>query len=146
MKKLALRAIISIAILAPGFSSYSQSLPIAFIEVFGNRKVSANEVIQKAGIHEGDSISMAEFDLEQIFNRIMAVPAVKLTMISPICCEDLTGGWLIFIGIAENDITNSKYHKSPVGSIMLTKEMTQNYYDFMEALQKAVMSRNSSED
>src|SRR6478736_6514457 len=99
MKKLIIQIIISITILGNGFSSYSQSLPIAFIEVFGNRKVSANEVIQKAGIHEGDTISLAEFDFEQSSNRILAVPKVKQTMISPICCEERTGGWLIFIGI-----------------------------------------------
>jgi hypothetical protein len=52
---------VGIAILAPGFSSYSQKLPVAMIEVFGNRQVSTDSVLQKAGIHEGDTIAMFDF-------------------------------------------------------------------------------------
>lgn len=145
MKKLALRLIISIAVLGPGFSSYSQSLPIAFVEVFGNRKVSANEVIQKAGIHEGDTLTESNFDGDLTKARIRSLPTVKLATLEAVCCQP-SGGWVIFIGISESDSSNFKYRKNPTGSVTLPKEMTQNYNDLMEANEKAVMSGNSSED
>ena len=87
MKKLAAWAIISIAILVPGFSSYSQTLPITYIEVFGNRQVSADIVVQKAGIHEGDTLTESNFDGDQTRARIMSLPKVKLATLEAVCCQ-----------------------------------------------------------
>jgi len=146
MKKLAAWAIISIAILVPGFSSYSQTLPITYIEVFGNRQVSADIVVQKAGIHEGDTIAMFDFGKEHVISSIKSLSAVKGATVEPICCEDRSGGLLIFIGISESDKVSFKYHKNPVGSVILPKEMTQTYHEFNDAVQKAVLSGNATED
>jgi len=146
MNNIAFWIFVSIAILAPGFSSYSQKLPVAMIEVFGNRQVSADAVLQKAGIHESDTIAMFDFGKELIISRIRSLPAVKGATIEPVCCEDRTGGLLIFIGISESDKVYFKYHKNPPGSVILPIEMTQTYNNFNDAVQKAVMAGNISED
>ena len=126
-------------------NTFSQNLKIGTIEIYGNRKVSANSILSHLGIKAGDSIKAATIKSGNLLKSIKKNPGVKYASVNPVCC-DTSGNWMLFIGIGETDQYILKYRHSPQQNIHLPVEMIEAYDNFNNLLEDAIRSGKSGED
>lgn len=122
---------------------YAQKYKVSYIEVFGNNKISYQDVIKKLEIKENDSLN-----LEQLVPKL---PLIKSQLgavagdMALICCDD-SGNYMLFLGLAEDSSFTIQYRGKPVEDIRLPKQLAEDYELFMSKLSEAVHKGQASED
>jgi hypothetical protein len=124
---------------------WAQLTRISSIEIFGNRKISSNQIYASLGLAEGDSIDLEKFKFNNRVSDLKRIPGIRHVSINPVCCD--TGNmYMLYIGVAENDSILQKYRKSPEGNIQLPKKIKRVYGRFLQQLKTAVLKGENSEE
>ena len=126
-------------------STQAQSFPIGIVDVFGNRKLTKEQVLQHLGYKTGDSLSQRNFRPDSIIAELKKTPGVAQASIEAVCC-DSSGRLMLFAGIAEDAKPSETYRAAPTGDIRLTDTMIAVYHDFIRQNQEAPASGQNTED
>jgi hypothetical protein len=124
---------------------HSQTVKIGSIDIYGNRNISSQAILDSAGIVEGDSITQRFLLKKTIEKNIEKINGVKLAKTAIVCC-DTNGNYHLFIGVAENDTTILSHRKSPALRIRLPEHYTHAYAKFSQRLSDAIQNRQADED
>jgi hypothetical protein len=122
----------------------AQIVKIGTIDVYGNRNVNTDTILQRSQIAEGDSITQKKFLNGNIESNIRAIPGIKQAKTALVCC-DKNGNYHLFIGVSESD-SNILYHRlAPTLRIRLPNNYTNAYAQFSDKLSDAVQ-RGEADD
>src|SRR5690242_17343347 len=80
--------------------AFAQSIKIGSIDVYGNRKISADIILSHLGVKEGDTVNHENFKPEQVAATLGHIPGVKHATVNPICC-DTANHLMLYVGIGE---------------------------------------------
>jgi len=122
---------------------YSQKFKVSYIEVFGNKKIKSDDVINKLEIKENDSLDFEKF--------IPKIPLIKSELgavaadMGLICCDD-NGHYMLFLGVVEDSSHVIKYRARPKDDLHLPKQLVEDYNQFMSRLSDAVQKGETVED
>jgi hypothetical protein len=126
-------------------SLHSQTVKIGTIDVYGNRKIEKDTIIQRAQISEGDSINQRTLLNRNIEKNIMSIHGVKLAKTALVCC-DQNGDYHLFIGVAESDTTILLHRAAPTLRIKLHSKYSNAYAQFSDRLSDAIQAGQADED
>ena len=140
-----IKMIAVIFILLLSFSLHSQSVKIGSIDIYGNRNISSETILQSANISEGDSISRVLLLNKVIEKNIGKIAGIKLAKTALICCDE-HGNYHLFIGVAESDSTILFLREAPKLRIILPEKYTNAYKQFHERLSDAIQAGKADED
>lgn len=127
------------------FSSFAQQ-KIGLVDLYGHQRVSASAIREALHLLPGDTIDAASFDRTAVRQRLLAVPGVQQAAIDLVCCDDSTGGAILYIGIAEKRSRPFVYRTDPQGPDRLPDTLTSIYDAYWNALVKAVQRGEANED
>lgn len=122
-----------------------QVVKIGTIDVYGNRNIQRDSILQRAEISEGDSITHDVFLHGMIEKNIRKIPGVKEAKTALVCC-DKNGDYHLFVGIAENDNAVLSFRNSPTLRIKLPEKYMNAYAQFSEKLSDAIQKAEADED
>jgi cell division septal protein FtsQ len=72
-------------------------IKISIIDFYGNRKVTTDELRKVLAVSEGE-ISTDSLKAEKFEARLKVIPGVKHAHTYMVCCEQKTGGYILFAG------------------------------------------------
>jgi hypothetical protein len=119
----------------------AQQARIGIIDTYGLRTLTAERVLQVAGIEVGDSVTATT--RTEAVARLMALPVVRDAHIAIVCCEN--GQSIAYIGVLEGDNQVLPYGPAPTGTARLPVNIIQAEMELSAAMQEAVQ-RNETED
>ena len=115
---------------------------VGFIDLYGLRKTTPQQVRDALGIAVGDSLTaLALFEVPA---RIAGLPGVASAAIDPVCCED--GKTMLYVGVAEDSAPSLELRSPPNGESRLTADVIQAGIAFGTAYTRAIMRGLSKED
>jgi len=82
--------------------AFAQSIKIGSIDVYGNRKISADIILSHLSVKEGDTVNHENFKPEQVAKALEQIPGVKHATVNAICC-DTANHLMLYVGIGETD-------------------------------------------
>ena len=123
---------------------YAQTVKIGTIDVYGNRNVDTDTILQRSQISVGDSISRLIFLHGNIETNVSTVPGIKQAKTALVCC-DKNGDYHLFIGVAENDENILYYRLAPTLRIKLPEKYTNAYVQFSDRLSDAIQKGEADE-
>ena len=126
-------------------SLHAQTAKIGTIDIYGNRKISSNTILQQAQISAGDSVSQQFLLTRSIERSIQKIPGIRLVKTALVCC-DKNGSYHLFIGIAETDSAILSHRAAPTLRIRLPKKYSNAYAQFSERLSDAVQVGQAGDD
>src|SRR4030095_4552408 len=122
----------------------SQSNTIGIMDFYGMEKVKESTLRSAIGIKEGDTMDF--IDKGKQIQKLRAVPGVKRSDISMVCCTE-KGQSMIYIGISEKDNNSSiTYHTTPTSKINLPAEIIKAADEFSEVFSEGIEKGESGED
>lgn len=140
-----MRASLILFILLHHFVLHSQTVRVGTIDVYGNRRISSDTLLKYATIKEGDSIDRQSMINKRIEKSIVSIPGITKCVVTLICC-DKSGGYNLFIGVAENDSNVIRYRRPPILRIKLPAKYSNARKNLEEKLRDAVLAGESGED
>lgn len=136
-----------VTVLFTGFATVSpaqKKILISTIDFYGNRKVSTEQLKKALLLSEGelstDSLKGGKFEA-----RLKAVPGVKHAHTYMVCCDQNTSGWILFVGISENNDTVA-YKQEPTGMDSLPLSILSLGLQFNEVMIRAIQQGRAGED
>ncbi|HRH45085.1 MAG TPA: HEAT repeat domain-containing protein [Pyrinomonadaceae bacterium] len=133
--------------LFPLLTTFGQQFPpIGIIDFYGLRTISEKDVWSVLNIKVGDDAIETIKSAEEIRQTLKKLPNVEDASISLICCDDIFGKSIIFVGIREKGIPALKFNTAPTGKIRLPKIIAQAGKDFQTAFAQALAEKDFSED
>ena len=126
-------------------SSQSQVVKIGSIDVYGNRNISIDTILNRVNLSSGARISEKDLVNRSLEKKVESIPGVKLAKTSLICC-DKNGGYHLFIGVAESDSVILFLRNAPTLRITLPTKYTNAYKQFSERLGDAIQEKQADED
>ncbi|RYZ27679.1 MAG: hypothetical protein EOO10_11995, partial [Chitinophagaceae bacterium] len=130
-------------LLIPGIS-FAQKFAVGSIDFYGNRTINASKLEAVLPFAVGDSLNITNFDKESAREKLEAVGGVKKAIVNTVCCNP-QGGLLVFVGIAEQQVT-SFYKPKPAKNLHLPDSMLHAYQSFMEKLSEGIQKGEMSEE
>jgi len=122
--------------------SLSAQVPrVGDIDLYGNRKVSADKIQSVLRVHKGDPLPRSKSDLEDELEKI---PGVVAARIEAVCCDG--GAAALFVGIQEKGAPHFALRSPPAGSAVLPKAGAQTYRDLLDAVASAARRGDTAED
>lgn len=144
MKKYFLTIFLSIF---PFVTAFGQQFPsIGIIDFYGLRTISVKDVWSVLKIKIGDDAIETIKSAEEIRQTLKKLPNVEDALISLICCDDIYGKSIIFVGIREKGVPALKFRTAPNGKVRLPEIVVQVGKDFQTAFAQAVNEKDFSED
>lgn len=144
MKKYFLTIFLSIF---PVIAAFGQQFPpIGIIDFYGLRTISEKDVWSVLKIKIGDDAIETIKSAEEIRQVLKKLPNVEDASISLICCDDIYGKSIIFVGIREKGKTALKFRAAPNGQVPLPEIVVQASKDFQTAFAQAITEKDFSED
>ena len=140
-----IKTIALITILLHCISVRAQIVRIGSIDIYGNRNISTDTILQSAKISEGDSITRQYLLNRNIERNIQTVKGIKLAKTTLVCC-DKNGNYHLFVGIAESDSNILSHRDRPKLRIKLPEKYTNAYKQFSSRLSDAIQAGQATED
>jgi hypothetical protein len=122
----------------------AQTVKIGTINVYGNRNINTDTILQHAHIAEGDSISHTKLMNGTIENGILRIPGIAQARTSLVCC-DKNGNYHLFVGVSENDSNVFYYRAAPTLRITLPDKYTNAHSQFLDRLSDAIQKGEAGE-
>jgi hypothetical protein len=122
----------------------AQTVKIGTINVYGNRNISTDTILQRAEIAADDSISHTKLMYGTIENSILGIPGITQARTALVCC-DKNGNYHLFIGVSENDSNMLFYRAAPTLRIKLPDKYTNAYAQFSDRLSDAIQRGEADE-
>jgi len=111
------------------------------INLYGLHKVTADRVLNAAGVRSGERLPASKGDVE---DNIEKLPGVVLARLEAICCDG--NSVVLFIGIEERGATHPSFRSPPAGTAMLSQELIDTYNKYLAAVTRAAAQGKASED
>ena len=111
------------------------------INLYGLHRVTADRVLNAAGVRSGAPLPASKGDVE---DNIEKLPAVVLARLEAICCDGNTV--VLFIGIEERGAAHPSFRSAPAGSTTLPQELIDTYTSYLAAVTRAAAQGQASED
>lgn len=105
---------------------------IGLIEVFGNRRLSAERVQRALSLKPGEPLPPSKADAEEILEEFDGVVRAHL---EAFCCEQ--GQMVLYIGIQERGQPGFELRPEPTGAPLLPPAIVEVYEGFTQALGRA---------
>jgi len=77
---------------------------------------------------------------------LKAIHGVYNANITRVCCDEKEGKSILYVGISESDSFDIKFRNPPSAPISLSKQMTNDYHEFMDQVMEAVQKNDAGED
>ena len=122
----------------------AQTVKIGTVNVYGNRNISTDTILQRSRIAPGDSISQTNLLNGSIENRLLGIPGIAHARTALVCC-DKNGNYHLFIGVSENDSNMLYYRAAPTLRIKLPDKYTNAYAQFSDRLSDAIQRGEADE-
>jgi hypothetical protein len=119
---------------------------IGIVDIYGNRTIPDSTIRKQIKLKAGDTLAPEDFQTGRIINRVRVLRGVQTAQLDMVCCDDKTGGRILYVGIAEDTGNSFTYYKAPVANIKLPAVITQTNDAYMNAMEQAVRQGRSSED
>jgi hypothetical protein len=117
---------------------------ITVVDLYGNYTIPAATIRSRLGLTQGDTLNAVNTD--SFTKKLKSLPGVHDASTSLICCDQVTGGVILFIGIAESDKYIFSYHQAPAKKIELPAEITATSQLLQDVKYKAALKGNTMED
>lgn len=127
-------------------TGFGQFPPIRIIDFYGLRRVSEKDVRDILKIKEGDDAIETVKSAEEIRKRLKTLPGVGDASINLVCCDDIYGKSIIFVGIQEKGTTTPGSRPAPTGTVRLPKNIIQAGQEFQAAFMRVMENKDFSED
>lgn len=124
----------------------AQQEVIGFIEIYGRRSQDTAVIRNSLGIKEGSLINRQTFNKTTIENRIRSLPGISDADVSLLCCDDVSGQSILYIGIDDDTSVAITRKPVPTGSIKLEKVIIGTYDRYNQELINAVKAGQTSEN
>lgn len=121
--------------------TFAQAPTIGFVDIYGARKVTADEIRKQLAITEGGHLPASKGDMEE---RLEEMPGIVTAHIEAACCDE--GKVILYIGIEEKGAPHFDYRVPPTEEIRLPEEVTSAYDEFLQAVRATKKSGQTSED
>lgn len=122
----------------------AQMPPIGTIDFYGLQTISENQVREKLGFKEGDSM-ISKAQKPEIEKRLMSLPNIAEAKISAVCCTN-DGKLMLYVGLREKGVPALQFRPAPNGSVHLSDETIKLGRDFDEAIKTAVSKNDDADD
>ncbi|HLH03236.1 MAG TPA: hypothetical protein VKX25_10725 [Bryobacteraceae bacterium] len=113
---------------------------LAYIEVYGARRVSAEKVRRALGVEPGGLLPPRE-DLEE---RVSKVSGVTEARVEAVCCDG--HNLVLYVGVADRESAHMEYHETPTGDLTLPPSLFSAYKNFLDEVSESIHGRNNDED
>jgi hypothetical protein len=114
---------------------------IGVIEIFGERKISAQKIRSAIGANPGDPLPPSEATEDRI-NKLNGILASRL---EAVCCA-AGGKMILYVGVEEKDAPHLELHPAPTGDVKLPSELYDSYLSLLEAAEGSMRGKNADED
>jgi hypothetical protein len=119
----------------------AQQPPVGYIDTYGARTLTADQLRAAAGISIGDSVTAR---LETAARAgLLALPNVRAAHVAAVCCEN--GRSIVYLGVIERSAPAFTFAAAPAGEIRLPGNIVQVADAFERALQDAVLQGQAEE-
>lgn len=120
--------------------------PVGIIDFYGLRRTSEQNVRSILKIKAGDDALKVARSSEESRKLLKSLPGVADAAVNVICCDDVSGKSIVFVGVRETGAPVLKFRPSPGGTIRLPKVIVQAGKDFDQAFVSAIEAKDFSED
>lgn len=124
----------------------AQPVFVSTIDFFGLRNTPEHTVRQQLNFNEGDSIDMFRRSIAETRKRLLNIPGIRNVDIATVCCDEKSGGWIIYVGIDEKKGRLEIDQKFYTGADTLPSGILSTYLAFESLLQEAVLKGEATED
>lgn len=133
---------IALSVLLAAAPAAAQQPPVGYIDVYGARTLTAEQVRAAAGIAVGDSVRMGVGAGARA--QLLALPGVRDAHVAIVCCEN--GQSIVYLGVQERAAPVFTFAAPPAGEIRLPGNIVQDAAEFERVLQEAVLQGQAEED
>lgn len=126
---------------AQGTGAVQEQPPIAIIDFYGLRSLSAQQAKSALGISVGDQLPPSKKEAQR---RLEALPNVQQVRMNAVCCE--AGKLIVYVGIKEKGTPTLQFRPPPKGRIRLSDDIVEVGEDFENALRRAAQMGDAGED
>lgn len=134
---------LALSLLAPNFLCAQLETPrIGVIDLYGLRRVPAEQVRQVLGLKEGDPLPSSKSDLEEHLQQMIS--GVTRAQLAIFCCD--AGQATVYVGIEEEDTPRLDFRRPPDSAVVLPQEIVETYDRFGVALAEAVRKGDTADD
>jgi len=117
-----------------GVVCLAQGLPIGSIQIYGNRKVSENEIRKVLAVREGGPLPRSKGDLEE---KLAGINGVVEANLFASCCDDQNKS-ILYVGIEEKGGPHFDFNPEPTDDkVTLPAEIGLAYANFLKATAEA---------
>ena len=113
---------------------------VGVIEIYGNRRVSAQKIRAVLGIKEGSPLPSSKGDVEEKLDQISGIVASRL---QAACC--VQGKMVLYVGIEEKDSPHFEFRPQPTGDVTLPKELSDAYEEFLDTVNQSIRMAQTAE-
>jgi hypothetical protein len=114
---------------------------IGLIEVFGERKISAQKIRAALAAKVGDPLPASEAAEDRV-NKLSGILASRL---EATCCAN-DGKMILYVGVEERDSPHLEFHPAPTGEARLSNALYDDYLSLLESVEGSIRGRNADED
>ncbi len=113
---------------------------VGAIEIYGDRKVSAQKIEKALGVKVGDNLPSRE----GAEDRIDKVPNIVVSRVEAACCagKDL----ILYVGVEERESPHMEFHQIPTGPTTLLPSVMSSYRRFLDEVEASLRYKNADED
>ena len=124
------------------FTTAAQDLTphIAYIEIYGARKVSPEKIRRALGAKPGDLLPPRE-ELEE---RVGKLSGVAESRVEAVCCAG--HNLVLYVGIEDREAAHMEYHATPTSDLTLPPSLYSAYKNFLDEVSASIHGRNNDED
>jgi hypothetical protein len=130
-----------LAVLCASSPLAAQQPAIGYIDTYGTRVLTPDQLRAAAGVSIGDSVTAR---LEAAARAgLLGLPNVRAAQVAVVCCEN--GRSIIYLGVVERSAPAFTYAAAPAGDIRLPGNVVQDAAAFERAVQEAVLQGQAEE-
>jgi hypothetical protein len=146
-------AVVASFIAAAAIRLEAQEYKIGSIDLYGTRRVAAEDVRRELTFKEGDAIVLQnDADLpaylEESERRIAMLPGVRRVRTNIVCCDD-NQNIVVFVGVEETGLSVAPYRAAPTGAVRMAADVvnagTELEAAFVSAIQRGAFGEDDSQ-
>ncbi|MCG2613628.1 HEAT repeat domain-containing protein [Terrimonas sp. NA20] len=125
---------------------YAQPDRLGIIEIYGASDKNIASIKTAIRVVEGDRIDRSVLNKAEIEKRIKTVKGISHTDVTLICCEEVQGRSILYIGVAGHNAQLIKPGPDPSGAAKLDSFILGTYDRYNNVLREAVLAGQATEN
>jgi hypothetical protein len=122
-------------------SAAAQAPTVGDINFYGLHHQTPDKLMKAVDLEPGGALPPSKGDLEE---KLEAVAGVVSARVEAACCEGSSA--TLFIGIEERGGPHFETRSPPAGSAVLPQDVTDDYHEFLAAVERAARAGTAAED